>query len=192
MTAITITVSRTEAKSWNHLTQSGVKVPALIGGSVIEFLTDQLGFDDDYISTRVMTIFIDGKPVDDLYSAKLPADARIALGAMAPGVAGLTMCRNNLLSGLRSTITYENTTSPPVEKGTVTLALFNAIMTDKGADILEKGVTIPACNLSRPVKEAPQSIKSITVDGAPLSIGELEHWIQKNPQLQIQLRVELA
>lgn len=192
MTTIAITVSQTEAKPWTHLTQSGVKVPALIGGSVMDFLANQLEFDDNYINTRVMTIFINGKPVDDLYSATIPADARIALGAMAPGVAGLTMCRNNLLSGLRSAITYKNVAETPVEKGIITLVLFNAIMTDKGADILKKGVTVPACSLNRPIAEAPQSIKSVTIDGAPLSTDELTLWIQKNPQLQIQLRVELA
>ena len=192
MTTISITVSRTEAKTWTRLTQSGVQVPALIGGSVMDFLADQLEFDDDYISTRVMTIFINGKPVDDLYSSTIPADARIALGAMAPGVAGLTMCRNNLLSGLRSGITYTSEAGTPVEKGIVTLVLFNAIMADKGASILAKGVTIPASTLNRPVTEAPQSIRYITIDGAPLTTEELTLWIQKNPQLQIQLRVELA
>ena len=192
MTTIAITVSHTEAKTWTHLTQSGVQVPALIGGSVMDFLTEQLGFDDNYISTRVMTIFINGKPVDDLYSSTIPADARIALGAMAPGVAGLTMCRNNLLSGLRSGITYENAAQTPVEQGIVTLVLFNAIMADKGASSLAKGVTIPANSLNRPVAEAPQSIKSVTIDGVLLTTEELALWIQKNPQLQVQLRVELA
>lgn len=192
MTTIAITVSNTEAKTWTHLTQSGVQVPALIGGSIMDFLTNQLEFDDDYINTRVMTIFIDGKPVDDLYSSTIPADARIALGAMAPGVAGLTMCRNNLLSGLRSGITYKSAAETPVKEGIVTLVLFNAIMADKGASILAKGVKIPASSLNRPVTEAPHSIKSVTIDGAPLTTEEFTLWIQKNPQLQAQLRVELV
>jgi hypothetical protein len=128
--------------------------------------------------------------VDDLDTASVPADARIALGAVAPGVAGMTMVRNSPISGMRSGITYQNT--EPVQKiteGTVTLLLFNAIMEDKGLQILKKGITISAGKLERAVEEVPESISTAYLDDTSISAAQLLEWIRKNPQLHVQLRV---
>lgn len=192
MTQLNLTIENTPQAhaTWKYLTQSPSEVAADIGDSMMNFLTQRLEFDAEYIDAQVKTIFINGKPVDDLDAANIPAHARIALGAVAPGVAGMTMARNSPISGMRSGITYQN--AEPVQKiteGTVTLLLFNAIMEDKGLQILKKGVTIPAGKLERAVEEVPESISAASLDDTSISAAELLEWIRKNPQLHVQLRV---
>ncbi|KAF1075448.1 hypothetical protein [Halodesulfovibrio sp. MK-HDV] len=192
MTQLNLTIENTPLAhaTWRYLTQSPSEVTADIGDSMMNFLTQRLEFDAEYIDAQVKTIFINGKPVDDLDTASVPADARIALGAVAPGVAGMTMVRNSPISGMRSGITYQNT--EPVQKiteGTVTLLLFNAIMEDKGLQILKKGITISAGKLERAVEEVPESISTAYLDDTSISAAQLLEWIRKNPQLHVQLRV---
>lgn len=192
MTQLNLTIKNTPQAhaTWKYLTQSPSEVAADIGDSMMNFLTQRLEFDAEYIDAQVKTIFMNGKPVDDLDTANIPADARIALGAVAPGVAGMMMARNSPISGMRSGITYQNT--KPVQKiteGTVTLLLFNAIMEDKGLQILKKGITIPAGKLERAVEEVPESISTASLDNTSISAAELLEWIRKNPQLHVQLRV---
>lgn len=192
MTQLSLTIENTDRAhaTWRYLTQSPSEVPADIGDTMMNFLTKRLGFDEEYIDSQIKTIFINGKPVDDLCTAHIPADARIALGAVAPGVAGITMCRNSPISGMRRGITYQN--AEPIQditEGTVTLLLFNAVMEDKGLQILEKGITLPAGKLERAVEEVPDAITAVLLDDRSMSTVQLLEWIRKNPQLQVQLRV---
>lgn len=192
MTQLNLTIENTPQAhaTWKYLTQSPSQVSADIGDSMMNFLTKRLDFDAEYIDAQVKTIFMNGKPVDDLDAASIPADARIALGAVAPGVAGMMMARNSPISGMRSGITYHNTESvQTITEGTVTLLLFNAVMEDKGLQILKKGITIPAEKLERAVEEVPESISTAHLDDTSISAVELLEWIRKNPQLQVQLRV---
>ncbi|MCT4626827.1 hypothetical protein [Halodesulfovibrio sp.] len=192
MTHLTLTIDNTDQAraTWQYLTQSSSEVAADIGDTILNFLTNRLGMEEEYIDSQVKTIFIDGKPVDDITTATIPENARIALGAIAPGAAGMTMCRNSPISSLRSGITYTNTAPvTTITEGVVTLLLFNAVMKDMGLQILEKGVTIPAAKLEQATKEAPDSILSATLDETSITPEELLHWVQKNPQTKIHLRV---
>lgn len=192
MTQLNLTIKKTAQAqaSWKYLTQSPSEVPADIGDTMMNFLTQRLEFDEEYIDAQVKTIFINGKPVDDLDTASIPANARIALGAVAPGVAGMTMCRNSPISGMRSGITYQNTEpTQKITEGTVTLLLFNAVMENKGLQILKKGIIIPAEKLEQTVEEVPESISAASLNDTPISAEQLLEWIRKNPQLHVQLRV---
>ncbi|SIN69613.1 hypothetical protein [Halodesulfovibrio marinisediminis] len=192
MTQLTLRIRNTKRShaTWKYLLQSPSKVTADIGDTMMNFLTNRVEFDEEYIDSEIKTIFIDGKPVDDLNTAIIPANARIALGAVAPGVAGITMRRNSPISSMRSGITYHNTEpAQEITEGTVTLLLFNSIMEDKGLNILKKGISIPASKLEAAVEEVPESISTASLDGTSISVAELLQWIRKNPQSQVQLRV---
>ncbi|OBQ51576.1 hypothetical protein [Halodesulfovibrio spirochaetisodalis] len=195
MTQLTITIDNTDTArtTWRYLTQSASEISADIGSSMMDFLTKRLGFPEEYIDSQIKTIFINGKPVDDLYSATIPENARIALGAVAPGVAGMTMCRNSPISALRGAITYENADQPQnIKEGTVTLLLFNAVMEDKGLELLSKGLTVQATKIEHALSDAPESVLTAVLDKTSLSTQKLIEWIQKNPQLKVQLRVKAS
>lgn len=179
--------------TWRYLMQSPSEVTADIGDTMLHFLTNRLEFDEDYIDSQIKTIFIDGKPVDDLTTAKIPENARIALGAVAPGVAGMTMCRNSPISSMRSGITFHNEqTDQQITEGSVTLLLFNAVMEDKGLQVLQKGIAIPASKLESAITQTAEEIRSASLNDEKITSEELLEWVRKNPQSQVQLRVNSA
>lgn len=195
MNQLTLSIENSEQShaTWRYLMQSPSEVTADIGDTMLHFLTSRLELDEDYIDSQIKTIFIDGKPVDDPTTAKIPANARIALGAVAPGVAGMTMCRNSPISSMRSGITFHNEEDiTTITEGSVTLLLFNAVMVDKGLRVLQKGIRVPASKLESAVMQAPDSICSASLDGKDMAPEELLEWIRKNPQSTVQLRVNSA
>lgn len=190
---IDIESSEKSHATWRYLMQSPSEVTADIGDTMLHFLTKRLEFDENYIDSQIKTIFIDGKPVDDLTTAKIPENARIALGAVAPGVAGMTMCRNSPISSMRSGITFHNEqTDQHITEGTVTLLLFNAVMEDKGLQVLQKGIAIPASKLESAITQTAEEIRSASLNDEKITSEELLEWVRKNPQSQVQLRVNSA
>ena len=190
---IDIENSKKSHATWRYLMQSPSEVTADIGDTMLHFLTKRLEFDEDYIDSQIKTIFIDGKPVDDLTTARIPENARIALGAVAPGVAGMTMCRNSPISSMRSGITFHNEQDiQNITEGSVTLLLFNAVMEDKGLQVLQKGITIPASKLESAIMQAPEHICSASLNNEKITPEELLKWVRKNPQSPVQLRVNSA
>lgn len=190
---IDIESSEKSHATWRYLMQSPSEVTADIGDTMLHFLTKRLEFDENYIDSQIKTIFIDGKPVDDLTTAKIPENARIALGAVAPGVAGMTMCRNSPISSMRSGITFHNEqTEQHITEGTVTLLLFNAVMEDKGLQVLQKGIAIPASKLESAITQTAEEIRSASLNDEKITSEELLEWVLKNPQSQVQLRVNSA
>jgi len=195
MNQLTLSIENSEQShaTWRYLMQSPSEVTADIGDTMLHFLTRRLELDEDYIDSQIKTIFIDGKPVDDPTTAKIPANARIALGAVAPGVAGMTMCRNSPISSMRSGITFHNDEElTTITEGSVTLLLFNAVMVDKGLHVLQKGIRVPASKLESAVMQAPDSISSASLNEKDVTPEELLEWIRKNPQSPVQLRVNSA
>jgi len=85
-----------------QLLENGFIVKGMAGCSVNEFLRNPMLIGQDYIDKRIQTIFLDGKPVDDLNSAIIKDGSTISLSAAMPGLAGATMRRGGALATMRS------------------------------------------------------------------------------------------
>ena len=196
MHTIDITIKNTDSSrdSWRYLTQSPFEITAPVGDSMMNFLANYLGFGTEYVEHEIMTVFINGSPVDDLHTAHVPAEARIGLGAFAPGVAGMTMCRKSPIAILRDEITFSGNSDEiqKITEGVITLLLFNSVMHDKGLEVLQQGIIVPAARLTELLEEQQETVHAAQLDGTPIATGALALWTQKNPQLKIQLRVECA
>ena len=70
------------------LIESGFKLKIQTGLSIRELFCDQLEISDDYFDNRIQTIFFNGKPVDNVKTARVNNGARIALSAAMPGLVG--------------------------------------------------------------------------------------------------------
>ena len=57
--------------SFFQLLQKGFRVKTQAGCSVKSFLCEHLGLSPEYVEERIQTLFLDGKPVDDVDSALL-------------------------------------------------------------------------------------------------------------------------
>jgi hypothetical protein len=129
--------------------QQGFFLKAYVGCSLNMFLTEQIGLSPEYIMEKIQTIFLDGRPVDDLNGAIIKDGASLALSAAMPGLVGAAMRRGGIYSTLRDSITYQETDHPYVLKeGVVHIKLFNLLMKDLGPHFLKTGVFIPSSALA--------------------------------------------
>jgi hypothetical protein len=129
--------------------QQGFFIRAQVGCSLNMFLENQMELSPEYISEKIQTIFLNGRPVDDLNSALIEDGSHLALSAAMPGLVGAAMRRGGVYSSLRNSISYQETHDTCVlHEGSVHVKLFNLLMKDLGPIFLKRGITIPASDLS--------------------------------------------
>ncbi|HME43442.1 MAG TPA: hypothetical protein VKF36_10185 [Syntrophorhabdales bacterium] len=151
--------------------QTGFFLGASVGCSVRALLCEQLGLDEEYVLQRITTIFLDGKPVDDIDSAIVRDGATLSLSAAMPGLVGAAMRRGGAFASLRSSITA-NKRDVSVSRGAgfIRLKLFNMVMRELGPEFLKKGVVIRSPELVDFFKEQPeafwQRVPMIGLNGA--------------------------
>jgi hypothetical protein len=123
-----------------------VKVPE--SGSIRTILCRYLGLSPDYLAGRIQTIFLNGKPVDDVDAAMVGPGDTLALSAAMPGLVGATMRRGGYLAGFRGNISHRDQ-DQAVQGGEclVKLRLFNLVTTELGPFFLEQGLWITGAAL---------------------------------------------
>jgi hypothetical protein len=135
--------------SFYGLLQQGVGVISRMGLSVKAFLCDELGLSPEFLDTRVQTVFLDGKAVDDLESAFIHDGAVLALSAAMPGLLGATLRRGSYYAAMRGEISYrgenEGISGRP---GVISLKLFNLLVGEIGPVLLSRGVRIAGTDLT--------------------------------------------
>jgi len=135
--------------SFRPLFQQGVGVSIQTGGSLEDLLCSQWQIDPDYVMNRISTLFLDGKPVDDLPSSIVQDGATLALSGAMPGLIGATMRRGGVLASFRSGITYCPTTDTHNRgNGRITLKLFNLLIDELGPGFLARGIWVPRRRLA--------------------------------------------
>jgi hypothetical protein len=129
--------------------QIGFRVEACVGESVRTVLCGQLGLTPEYVSERISTIFLDGKPVDDIDAAIIREGSTLALSSAMPGLVGATLRREGFLRSLRSAITYREEGQKCREREALfSLKLFNLLMAELGPLFLERGIYVRSTDLS--------------------------------------------
>jgi hypothetical protein len=131
-----------------QLLQHGFLIEAHVGCSVNKFLCEQIGVTQEYIQERIQSVFLDGKPVDDLDLALIRDGSRLALSAAMPGLVGASMRRGGLYSSLRSAVTYhEGGERSPATEGLVQMKLFNLLMKELGPSLLRGNILLKSSDL---------------------------------------------
>jgi hypothetical protein len=123
--------------------QKGFRIEVDTGCSVRELLCTQWRLTDEYVEGRISTVFIDGKPVDDLDAAVVEDGVTLALSCAMPGLVGAVMRRDGLLSSFRSGITYAHTVKKDMTRpGCIRLKLFNMLIRELGPGFLKAGIGV--------------------------------------------------
>lgn len=113
------------------------------GSSVKVCLCDGLGIDPDYLKNRIQTVFLDGKPVDDVDAASIADGSRLALSAAMPGLVGATFRKGGYLAAMRIKTDFLETAGSASEKMCeVTIKLFNLVAGELGPLFLKNGIQI--------------------------------------------------
>ncbi len=158
--------------AFRPLFQQGVGISIPIGTSLEDLLCCHWNIDRDYVMTRISTLFLDSKPVDDLPSAVVHDGATLALSGAMPGLIGATMRRGGILASFRNGITYcETSERDEGGSGRITLKLFNLLIDELGPLFLARGIWVPTSRLAELFPGHPD-IVTVTEDEMKVTLGD--------------------
>ncbi len=137
---------------WFAFLRRGFGVPANSGSTLMDFLCHDLGLSPDTVETRVQTVLLDGRPVDDLFATRITLDAVVALSAALPGLAGACLRKGGVCARLRHTLSHRPV-SPPTGRLTapetlVTVKVFNILAAEWGPKLLNRGIVLSGGELA--------------------------------------------
>lgn len=134
---------------FNALLQKGVRVRCLANQNLMEMLKEDFHLEDDYISQRIQTITLDGRPVDDPGCVIVLNGATLAISGAMPGLVGATLRKGGFYAAMRGTISYcaSDMEIPKPQAGMITVKLFNLILKDLAAAFLSRGIGMAGMEL---------------------------------------------
>jgi hypothetical protein len=175
------------------LIESGFKLRIETGLSIRELFCGQLGISDDYFDSRIQTIFLDGKPVDNEDTARVHDGARIALSAAMPGLVGATFRKGGQYASFRGTISHsEDGNSSEKGEGKITLKFFNMIARELGPAFLKKGIIIEGNRfqdfVSRNSTDLKTACTSIHLNDTEIDADKLKEMKWEDQEVFVQVK----
>ncbi|MEJ2165010.1 MAG: hypothetical protein P8X90_05740 [Desulfobacterales bacterium] len=140
---LTIGVSGNFISSFLGLVRTGFTAHVMVGCSLQDILSNQLGIEENYLQNRVQTIFLNNSPVDDTAGTTVDDGATISLSAAMPGLNGAVMRKGGILASLRHSISlHQSDACIEPRRGKIKLKLFNLIAKEIGPDFLAGGIML--------------------------------------------------
>ena len=133
--------------AFSPLLQKGFYVD-IIAGNLLDLLCQTCGLEPRDIRARIQTLFLNGKPVDDMAHTHVRDKDCLALSSAMPGLVGATMRSGGILAGFRKSISHCPSAAPSGESGgVICIKLFNVLIHDIGPRLLERGILVPTTDL---------------------------------------------
>lgn len=178
---ITLTLNRDKVNvpSFLPLLQREFLVETQGGRSIKQLLCETYEIDEDYLKHRINTLFLDGKPVDDVDATTVNIGSTVALSAAMPGLVGATLRKGGKLANLRSSISYDGKSAFAETNriGRVGIKLFNMVVQEIGPFFLKQGILVKKEDLESFFKDFEDVLCATTnsseKDGQPLSFDQL-------------------
>jgi len=164
---ISLQVSADSVDRFTTLLQSGIFLTVRQGENIGGLLASIPGFSEEYIKSRVQTIFVDGLPADDLAQQFSEEETVLAISAAMPGLAGAIFRKDGPHASLRTATAKKSNLSLSDKTVTVRLKLFNIIAKERGAALLAKGCLLQSASLRKFLNYRPPlaaSIQKITIN----------------------------
>lgn len=147
-------------------------------------LYEQIKLSPLIVEERISTIFLDGKPVDDITSVVVEHGSTLALSGAMPGLVGATLRRKSPLASFRQSISARKASEELKEaRGSVNIKLFNILLDELGLVFLERGVFLRADILmsffEKQSWEFWRRCKQIMVNGSFVRPQKQTEWCQQ-------------
>jgi hypothetical protein len=194
---VALEISPEQVARFHPLMQEGFMAKVELGCTIKTLLCYQFGVNPEYLETRVQTVFLNGKPVDDLESTEIPTGATLALSAAMPGLVGATLRRGGYYAPMRSDITYRKEEARGARgEGMVRIKLFNLIGPELAPTFLARGIWLSGSRLQGFVGQLPEEFwtqcKAIHLDGTAISATALRQVIWPDASEPVRLSVTVA
>lgn len=179
------------------LFSKGMQFRICQGVSLKDFLCRQVGMPEDYLENRVQTVFLDGRPVDDVKAVSLANGATVALSAAMPGLAGAVLRKSGALAVFRKDITYHRTDSADDAcEARITVKLFNLTMRETGPMFLQHGVWLDGHDLRevliRRADLLERECRAAFLNEAPIGTKDLPAKLRGRGTVFLQVEIEEA
>lgn len=186
-------VPRGALARYTSLLQAGIINTTAPTTTVGAFLASLPGFSENYINTRIETIFLNGLPLDDLTTVIKGPLAVLAVSGAMPGLAGAILRKNSFHAHLRTTTPHSSPSSPAHHTDrptTLLLKVFNVIAAERGPDLLNKGCTMNSDSILAFFAYRPdihQDIIDLKCDGNNFPFRDLHQLLQNNEQVFLRI-----
>jgi hypothetical protein len=182
---------------FSPLLQQGVTIKTEVGCSIKDLLSRDLGITAETMESRIQTVFLDGKAVDDLDSALIHDGSTLALSGALPGLVGATLRRGGTYASLRQAITLSSVKEPVLQKeGRVVIKLFNLLVPELGPLLLAQGVWISGKDLDQFLKERDEGFwkgcETVQVDNRKIDVTTLKDIKWSHNQEPVLVKITLA
>lgn len=176
---LTIGVSGNFIPSFLGLVRTGFTAHVMVGCSLQDILSNQLGIEENYLQNRVQTIFLNNSPVDDTAGTTVDDGATISLSAAMPGLNGAVMRKGGILASLRHSISlHQSAACIEPRRGKIKLKLFNLIAKEIGPDFLAGGIVVKGQALAEifalQTPQFWQNVKYVEIDHARHGAEQLQ------------------
>ncbi len=168
--------------------QSGFMLGVPTGSTIRTVLRQECGLDPEYVDQRISTIFLDGKPVDNVDKATVKDGSVLALSAAMPGFVGAALRKGGFYAGMRDSITYiENNEGSAEGEGRIVLKLYNMLIKELGPSFLNRGILLPTEDLHNFFKSRSEAFwngcKAAQLNGKTITRPDLEKssWAGNSP-----------
>lgn len=178
---INLTVQLSAVKAFFLLLQNGFSIKCLTGISIEQLLYNQLGLTPQLVEKKISTVFLDGKPVDDIAMAIVQDGSSLALSGAMPGLVGATLRRKSPLASFRQSISVESGLgkSEPIQ-GHVMVKLFNVLLKELGPFFLRTGIFVSAPAfvdlVSGKADDFLDKCIQVVVNGVPVTLQSQGEW----------------
>ena len=179
--SLSLTVETSLLTAFYELLQAGFGVNCTVGTSIENLFYDQLILNPRVVEEKISTIFLNGKPVDDIASTIVEGGATLALSGAMPGLVGATLRRKSPLASFRQSISAgKSTKDSDNSEGSIQIKLFNILLKELGPVFLEMGIFVQGIVfksfLEKQTSEFWNRCKKIIVDGKPLNTQPATEW----------------
>jgi len=197
MTRLHLIIEPGQFEDFLPIFRTGVGVGVHVGCTVKDLLCGQFQLDESYVDRRITTIFLDGKPVDAIGTARIREGSTLALSAAMPGLAGAILRRGGALATLRANITSEDGEKnvAPERDGMIMVKLFNLLAPELAPGFLRRGVLLTAADADGflPLRSPPfwDGCREILLDGKRVKAAALKDGSWAPPGDSVDLSVAL-
>ena len=175
---IHISINHNMVSAFFWFLEKGVKKEIEVADDIKTMLSDQLNVSADYIDNRIKTMFLDGRPVDNVNSTIINDGSTLALSAAMPGLAGATFRRSENTEPSQSTIDEKKEIKKSNQQnGIIIIKLFNLVLRELGPAFLKSGVLVSEVELTnfllRQSEKLFKACNSVKIDGHTTTIDAL-------------------
>jgi hypothetical protein len=178
---ISLVVDSSLVKEFYVLLQTGFTVKCLVGASIENLFYDQLKLNPQLVEEKISTIFLSGKPVDDIATATVQDNSILALSGAMPGLVGATLRRKSPLASFRQSISAHQTSKNfKKTEGYIQIKLFNILLKELGLFFLEMGIYVPRVMFTSFVAQLTDDFynrcRQILINGKPVQLQSSIDW----------------